>query len=105
MAQQKGAKSVIATLWPVADSSTALLMETFYRIREEQGLPKAEALRQAQLSLLTGGNTTGTTSLGERGRLERVKSDQVDRFMPADPTTPFAHPYYWAPFVLMGNWL
>jgi CHAT domain-containing protein len=25
-------------------------------------------------------------------------------YMP-DPAKPYAHPYYWAPFVLMGNWL
>ena len=23
----------------------------------------------------------------------------------ADPARPWAHPYFWAPFVLMGNWL
>jgi CHAT domain-containing protein len=22
-----------------------------------------------------------------------------------DPSKPFAHPFYWAPFILMGNWL
>jgi CHAT domain-containing protein len=22
----------------------------------------------------------------------------------ADPKAPFAHPYFWAPFILMGNW-
>ena len=22
----------------------------------------------------------------------------------ADPKKPFAHPYYWAPFILIGNW-
>jgi CHAT domain-containing protein len=22
-----------------------------------------------------------------------------------DPAAPFAHPFYWAPFTLMGNWL
>ena len=21
------------------------------------------------------------------------------------PSQPFAHPYFWAPFILMGNWL
>ena len=21
-----------------------------------------------------------------------------------DPTKPYAHPYYWAPFILIGNW-
>jgi len=22
----------------------------------------------------------------------------------ADPRAPFAHPFFWAPFILMGNW-
>jgi CHAT domain-containing protein len=21
-----------------------------------------------------------------------------------DPKRPYAHPYYWAPFILIGNW-
>jgi CHAT domain-containing protein len=21
-----------------------------------------------------------------------------------DPSRPYAHPYFWAPFILMGNW-
>jgi CHAT domain-containing protein len=55
LAQRKGAKAVLATLWPVADESTAKLMREFYRLRETQkGMNKAEALRQAQLTLLTG---------------------------------------------------
>jgi CHAT domain-containing protein/Flp pilus assembly protein TadD len=74
LAQQRGARSVLASLWPVADKSTPLLMEKFYQIRSAQpGTLKAEALRAAQLSLL--------------------------RDNPS-----FSHPYYWAPFILIGNW-
>jgi len=71
VAQQQGAKAVLATLWPVSDRSTAELMSDFYRRRQSLGLNKAEALRQSQLALLKGKN---------------------------------AHPFYWAPFILMGNW-
>lgn len=31
-AQRKGAKAVVATLWPVDDASTGLLMATFYKV-------------------------------------------------------------------------
>ena len=72
IAQQQGAKAVLATLWSVADQSTAVLMADTYRLREAQGLPKVEALRQAQLGL-------------------RAQSR-------------YGHPFYWAPFILMGNW-
>src|ERR1022692_4840968 len=34
LAERQGAKAVIASLWPVADASTILLMQRFYRIRE-----------------------------------------------------------------------
>jgi CHAT domain-containing protein/Tfp pilus assembly protein PilF len=77
IAQRKGAKAIIATLWPVADESTRLLMQQFYRLHEtEHGISKAEALQRAQLALLEG---------------------QGDR-------SSFAHPYFWAPFILIGNW-
>jgi CHAT domain-containing protein len=52
--QARGAKGVIATLWPVADASTGLFMQQMYQRRQEQGLSKTEALRQAQLALLQG---------------------------------------------------
>ncbi|MFN8868839.1 MAG: CHAT domain-containing protein [Pseudomonadota bacterium] len=72
IAQQQGAKAVLATLWKVADSSTATLMGDMYRRRTQSNLSKIEALRQAQIALAS------------------------------QPRT--SHPFYWAPFVLMGNW-
>jgi CHAT domain-containing protein/tetratricopeptide (TPR) repeat protein len=73
LVQTRGARAVIATLWPVADASTSLLMREFYRRRRTGALCKAEALREAQLFLLHG----------------------------ADPSC--THPFHWAPFILMGN--
>jgi CHAT domain-containing protein len=52
IAQQQGAKAVIATLWSVDDRSSALLMVNMYRLLNEKHLTKIEALRQAQLSLM-----------------------------------------------------
>lgn len=72
IAQQQGAKAVLATLWQVADQSTATLMAEMYRQRQAKNLTKIEALREAQLSLLS--------------------------------QPKFAHPFYWASFILMGNW-
>jgi CHAT domain-containing protein len=73
MAIRAGAKSTLATLWSVNDQATAKLMSSFYQELSEQHLPKAEALRQAQLTLLH------------------------------NPW--YGHPFYWAPYVLLGNWL
>jgi len=54
IAQQQGAKSVLATLWSVADQSTSIFMQELYRSRQEKSLTKADALREAQLALING---------------------------------------------------
>jgi CHAT domain-containing protein len=51
VAAQAGARSTIASLWLVDESSTAALMEMFYS-GLRAGLPKSEALRQAKLGLM-----------------------------------------------------
>jgi CHAT domain-containing protein len=73
IAVQAGARSTLASLWSLDDESGAQLMGQFYRVLANTKVSKAEALRQAQLSLLK------------------------------DPN--FRHPRYWAPYVLVGNWL
>ena len=110
LAQRQGAKAVVATLWPVVDASTTALMQTFYRLREGQpGLPKVEALRQAQLALLRGTRTPGAPAhtASRAGVVVADASSEpggaLPRFRP-DPRAPYAHPAFWAPFVLMGNW-
>ena len=108
--QQKGAQSVMASLWPVADASTALLMREFYQLRTKpnsQG--NAQSLRAAQLGMLSGELKLPTTVDSNRPRAaQRVVSDTRGEREPAfvkDNARPFAHPYYWAPFIMMGNWL
>lgn len=52
--QFAGARSVLASLWSVADDSTAILMKHFYT-HLRQGRTKDEALRAAQLDLIRSG--------------------------------------------------
>jgi CHAT domain-containing protein len=104
LAQQAGAKAVLATLWPVADGSTALLMRTLYAAHKQDHLDKAEALRAAQLALLRGTVQADASINGRRG-LSRMAAAQSNGNFKPDPKAPFAHPFYWAPFILMGNWL
>jgi len=94
LVQKQGAKAVIATLWPVRDWTTEYLMRRFYQERRERKLAKAAALRIAQLELLYGTHGIKTPSGETRG------VDEVP-----DGDAPYFHPYYWAPFILMGNWL
>jgi CHAT domain-containing protein len=103
LAQHRGARSVSATLWPVDDSSTGRLMREFYRLRFLEKENKAQALRQAQVNLMQnksapekqGIMTRGTSLFLGNGELEAVA---------AWSGSGYSHPYYWAPFVLMGNW-
>ena len=52
VAVRAGARSTLATLWQVDDAATSLFMSVFYEHLGIPGTTKAEALRQAQLSLL-----------------------------------------------------
>jgi len=109
-AVRQGAKGILATLWPVADPSTCEFMRTFYRLHGEgQGLSKAEALQRAQLSFLQGTKATGKDAKRptDRGVLTLEASTVPSQSAGQQPDSkyPYAHPYYWAPFVLTGNWL
>jgi len=110
LAQRQGAKAVVASLWPVFDTSAKVLMQDFYRLREaKHDITKAEALRQAQLRLLHGvaaieeANAKAETTDRRIVHEEPPVAGTKPRFT-VDPKRPFAHPYYWAPFILIGNW-
>jgi CHAT domain-containing protein/Tfp pilus assembly protein PilF len=109
LAQRQGAKSVIASLWPVADESTSRLMQEFYRIRQSSaGKTKLEALQEAQLELLRGVVKAEPAAAADRALIHEEETGVTKSQAPRSPYNakiPFAHPYYWAPFFLMGNWL
>jgi CHAT domain-containing protein len=52
VAVRAGARSTIASLWPLNDAAAPVLMVQFYQNLASGSITKAEALRQAQLSLL-----------------------------------------------------
>ncbi len=76
VAVQAGARSTLASLWNLDDETGALFASYFYQELQKPDLSKAQALRQAQL-----------------------------RFLQKDSPLPYQHPRYWAPYVLLGNWL
>ena len=95
VAQDKDAAAVLATLWDVNDESTSRLMADFYgRWFQSSGTTKIEALRQAQIAMLHSDRT-------ETAELRRGLELEI----PLTPVTAsYSHPYYWAPFVLIGNY-
>src|SRR5262249_17381869 len=112
-----GSRSVCLTLWQVDDTATALLMDRFYRNllgkREDGAKPmrKAAALPEAQqwlgddsakdalerLGLLTNGIVRG-----ERPAREEMKAVPMPKDAGKD-YKPYAHPRYWAAFILIGD--
>ncbi|MEA5507388.1 CHAT domain-containing protein [Halotia wernerae UHCC 0503] len=53
LAIKSGARSTIATLWPVKDKAAEMLMTRFYEQLRQPKMTKAEALRQAQINLIS----------------------------------------------------
>jgi CHAT domain-containing protein len=67
---------------------------------------KAEALRLAQLGLLNGDEIAARASEQKRQlvRDKKAGAEGHTGAFKADPKSAYAHPYYWAPFILIGNW-
>ncbi len=96
LVRHQGAREVVATLWPVVDLTTAAFMRGFYRNRYEHKLAAAESLRHAQLDLLHGRMADSPQS--PTRSLSDPDDDQADGSQALDTR----HPFYWAPYVLMG---
>ena len=76
------ARSVLASLSPISDPATALLMGRFYQELTARQ-PKVEALATAQRAML-------------RGEVNQPSTPE------APASQRFTHPRYWAPFILVG---
>jgi tetratricopeptide (TPR) repeat protein len=104
-----GARSVLVSLWKVDDTATALLMARFYQnlLGKRPGLkaplPKAEALREAKhwLRDLTAAEVEALQNELRAGRLGARPA--LERDAEVDAERPYAHPHYWAAFILIGD--
>ncbi len=95
--QRAGAKAALASLWQVDDGGTQLLMDAFYAALQK-GMTKAQALQEAQKALISSNYTTvGLKRAGIEVVSTKTGSAMTDEQL--------SNPYYWAPFILIGNGL
>lgn len=96
---------MLSTLWSVDDVSTALLMADFYRRRggPDAASSKVQALRQAQIDMIQG-QAGNAAPAGAQPTQRAARRQSAPAPLQVDPARPFAHPYFWAPFVLSGDW-
>jgi CHAT domain-containing protein len=78
---QKGARSLVVSLWSVDDQSTSLLFKRFYA------------------NLLT---SSGDSRPSKAEALQEAKA-WLRKYETPDGRHPYSHPYYWAGFILLGD--
>lgn len=101
MAQYRGARTVMATLWPIADASTGVFMRNFYHDIHQHKYSKARALQSVQLGFIRGEISFEDIPQQLRGGVGQRSAES--KIYMQDSERPLAHPYFWAPFILMGN--
>jgi CHAT domain-containing protein len=112
----RGARAVVLSRWKVDDTATALLMVRFYEnlLGKRKGLKaalgRAEALEEARRWLAGLRRTEAEALAASLGGGELRGTEKVVRpplkgkpTMLPDGDRPFAHPCYWAAFVLVGD--
>jgi CHAT domain-containing protein len=97
-----GCRSAVVSLWPVDDASTALVMCAFYRAMQA-GRPAAAALQDAQRHLRAVSAQEAEGELGQLGDAVPEGARDMLTGLGGPPATGYDHPYYWAPFALVGE--
>jgi len=93
-----GTPSLVASLWMVNDQSTSELMNLFYKNLKTHS--KVESLRMAQLEMINGEVGRGIVRGVGGITSSKAGKDKSQSTM----TVNGSHPYFWAPFILLGDW-
>ena len=76
-----GAKALLVSNWPVDSAASRTLMTDLFKRQQSKGMSKAEALKESMVAQI------------EQGGLVEGKSMKYS----------YAHPLFWAPFVVVGD--
>lgn len=108
----RGARSVVLSLWSVDDTATALLMSRFYENLIKNSMSKIDALQEAKnwlqtlprskVEKLIAGMTQGVVR-SHRGKGFKVPLLKEVPMTEKKDDAPYAHPYYWSAFILIGD--
>jgi CHAT domain-containing protein len=114
-----GTPSVIVSLWEVNDLSTSLIMQHFYQELQkktqngESPITKAEAMQSAQ-NHVRNMNIKDVIDISRNMKLQvnnnprhmkPIYQDALTEYKSStDSAKPFEKMYYWAPFILVGDW-
>lgn len=98
--KKAGVRTIIASLWPVSDKATMLLMQFFYdewregKGKDGKGCSKTHALHLAQERLKeVDGNSVKIRTYNSSRKTGDYKTI----------TTKYDSPYYWAPFIIIDD--
>jgi CHAT domain-containing protein/tetratricopeptide (TPR) repeat protein len=89
---QAGARSLLVSLWKVEDRSTAMLMQRFY----ENTLGRTADPPDSSFPARSGAPMSKVEALREAKRWVREWQD-------GNGNRPYAHPFFWAGFILIGD--
>lgn len=101
---QAGVGTFIGTLFPLSDAGSGKLVPELYRLRLQEGLSWADALRRAQLQMA--GVAASDASRDKRAptmTAETLEWLQAAQTQEAEPKIPLDHPYHWAAFTISGK--
>lgn len=106
---RKGAKGVIAALWRVEVSATALLMTRFLELHFANGIEAATALGEAQKWMSTATSVDFQTFVMKMyGKFSAEDKQVAGRVLAhlnqfKDSDRPYSNPVYWGAFVFIGS--